>query len=288
MKCCVCKSTRWKTKFFKQGFDFVKCDLCGLLRLSPIPSVEQLDEHYSARSAIGNYRPEGAAERNNVNSQLFELIKKYVGKVPRSIFDIGCFRGEFLDIAKAAGCETWGMELQKDAAEYASSNHGGRIINALTEQFAPSDRGLQTRFDAVLASAVIEHLREPETILKAASEMLVDGGIFLIQTPNLESIMAKLMGRYWPCITAPEHIYYFGRSHLRILGKRWGFDEVAFVPHWKTLRVGYVAEQFKYFGREIFDLVNPIVSRLPRWFLNISLPFYGGEMIVVLRKHGAR
>ena len=286
--CCNCGAAVWKRVFEKQNFNFVKCRSCGLLRLDPLPSEQQLDKHYANRAVSGNYESTTDVEYQNTNLHLFNFISKRTGGRLSKIFDIGCFRGEFLDVAKTAGSETWGMELQPNAVQHANKNHEGRVFNSSIDHFSPKDSGLSNDFDVVLAAGVIEHLRQPEKIFEHASYLLKDGGYLVIQTPNYSSIVARLMGKFWPCIAAPEHVYYFGRAHIRGMAERWDFNEVACRPHWKTLRVGFVVNQFQYFGPEIYKLIRPVSSRLPKMILNIKLPFYGGEMIMVLRMKTSR
>jgi 2-polyprenyl-3-methyl-5-hydroxy-6-metoxy-1,4-benzoquinol methylase len=275
--CVVCGSTAWRLRFHKQGFDFVECRDCRLLTLSPIPSPESLAEHYSKRAVSGNYEPQKAAERLPTSVAIFDLIEKHSAR-PGRIFDIGCFDGQLLDIAKVRGWKTWGLELQGAAAQHAAKSH--HVSTATVEDYqveAPHS------FDVVSAIGLIEHVRDPLAFMSLAQRLLVPGGVLVIQTPNWGSVPARLMQRYWMPIAAPEHIYYFSHHNLKRLCARFGFDELAWQPHWKKLRMGYVFDQLSYFGEELSRPIKAIRPIIPNFVEQSWWRVYGGEMLYFAR-----
>jgi SAM-dependent methyltransferase len=275
VKCVTCHAENWRHLYHRLGWDFVRCRTCGLVRLDPIPTDEQLADHYAARFESGNYEPAKAVHRLPTLRIVFdEFPAVRCGRV----FDVGCFDGGLLDIAANAGWETWGLDYQGPAVEIARAKHQGRIAVGPLETYEPPRRD----FDVVTGVGVIEHLRQPDALTKFAARALKPGGLLIVQTPDRGSLPAAVLGRYWPPVAPPEHIWYFNRSNLRRLLGEAGFETLHVRADWRQLRIGYVYEQLGVFGPELQRLARP-VQRLPR-VLDWQVPMYGGEMLLLARR----
>lgn len=279
MVCPVCGEVRWRTVWRRLDWTFTRCDSCGLLRLDPIPSEAELAEYYGRRARAGNYELDRAGEREVDLQHVLDFAVRS-GARTGTLFDVGCFDGGLLDVAAARGWEGWGLELQEEAVEAARRRHPGRIFHGTLEGFDPQS---VPTFDLVTAIDLVEHLREPTTLFETGRRLLRPGGLLVVQTPNRESWPARLLGRYWPPIAPPEHIFYFGRSTIERIGAKYGFDRVAARPVIKRIRVGYAYQQFQYFGPEFHRLLGPVVRRLPARALATRLPLYGGEILFAAR-----
>jgi 2-polyprenyl-3-methyl-5-hydroxy-6-metoxy-1,4-benzoquinol methylase len=273
--CVTCQNEHWKHLYHRLNWDFVRCTTCGLVRLDPIPTDEQLAEHYGKRFESGNYEPSKASERLPT---LRGVFSEFASRKPGRLFDVGCFDGGLLDIAADAGWETWGIDYQGPAVEIAQTKHPGRIAVGPLETYTPP----REDFDVVASVGLIEHLRQPDSLMRFAASALKPGGLLVVQTPDRGSLPSALLGRYWPPVAPPEHIWYFNRKNLRELLKKAGFDTLHVRAHWKPLRVGYVYEQLGVFGPELQRLARP-VQKLPR-VLEWQLPMYGGEMLILAER----
>jgi 2-polyprenyl-3-methyl-5-hydroxy-6-metoxy-1,4-benzoquinol methylase len=281
MKCIVCGKDKNKVKFIKNNYQLVKCKFCGLLKVDPLPTLQVLQDFYNLRSKKGNYSPEKNKETYKVDEGLADYIEFFSIK-DKKIFDIGCFNGQLLDILKERGWETWGLEFQGPASERARINHGRQIYTGAIEDLNIED--LKEKFDVVTAMGLIEHTLNPSLLTQKIGFMLKKGGFVFIQTPNYDSLISKLFGKYWPPLAPPEHLYYFSPENPSRIFSREGIQLVKWRPHWKKLRIGYVLDQLNHFGIEIASITNRIRNFIPQKIQDYELPFYGGEIIWVGRK----
>jgi SAM-dependent methyltransferase len=245
-----------------------------------MPSDQTLSLHYQKRAASGNYSLAIANLRSMSLKYILDVsVSQMKNMNNKSFLDVGCFDGTLLNFAKEKGFSTWGIEYQKEAAQKAEESHPGQIFWGRLEDFKTDQK-----FDVITAVGLIEHLQDPLSLLKIAQNHLSDQGILLIQTPNQGSLLSRLMGRFWFCYAAPEHTFYFSRESLKKLAEDYGFEEVAYQPHYKMLPISYVYEQMSYWGKEVKSIFSIFYHLIPRPLRERSLAFYGGEMIQMFRK----
>ncbi len=99
------------------------------------------------------------------------------------VLDVGCGRGEFLELMRAAGVEASGIDLDVAMVEHCRAKElAAEQADAVTFL-----RGLpDSSVDAVFAAQVIEHLSYPDLLgfLRLACEKLTPGGILIVETVN--------------------------------------------------------------------------------------------------------
>ncbi|MFE3572630.1 class I SAM-dependent methyltransferase, partial [Bacillus subtilis] len=86
---------------------------------------------------------------------------------------------------------------------------------------------LAGRYDVVSMHHYLEHTREPFAELDAAARVLPPGGYLLIEVPDPEWPLARLLGRYWPGWSQPQHQHLFPLGNLRTALAARGFTSVA-------------------------------------------------------------
>ena len=172
----------------------------------------------------------------NVYKKYIEFLREQVGSLQgKRLLDIGCFTGDFMDLAQKEGAITYGIEIQKDAFDIAAKKHPGRILNCTFKRTV-----FKEKLDIITLFGVIEHLVNPETLLKMISDWLTEGGIIIIQTPNAALIIAKLLNKYWPPFAPIEHIHYFSKKNIKKFLENYHFTNIKVCPHFKRLSVDYV------------------------------------------------
>ena len=105
----------------------------------------------------------------------------------RNVLDIGCGRGEFLEMMQAAGIPAKGIDL--DPESVATCRH--KALDAeVADLFVYLENLPEASLDGIFCSQVVEHLppqRLPEMIRLCASR-LQRNGVLAIETPNPECL----------------------------------------------------------------------------------------------------
>ena len=230
--CPLCKGEQsqllLRSKDYNWGtpgvFKYVKCRGCGLVYENPRPTPDGIIQLYP-RYYGTTIRDPSAAPEGKINAPIHsvraQLIEHFVPAVPGSIFDIGCGSGFFLEFMRRRGWWVSGIDPSAEHIRYAKCSLGLRNIHYGSW---PLDAGIRTQVDVVTLFHVIEHIPSPVYALSALKEVLRQGGIAVIETPNVESWPTKLFGSRWVTLDAPRHVGLFSKQTLRYCLKKAGFE----------------------------------------------------------------
>ena len=284
MPCIICNGREWKFLYDRCGYDYLKCNACGLIKTDPLPTDEDVRRHHAYHAQEGHYQLSvKCGRKDSVHQAIYDYASAFVTQNmehPR-VLDLGCYTGALLDCFQADGWETWGVELQPQAAEIAKTKHADRIFCGQIEDFKVPEFG---SFDCVTAVGSIEHLSNPEVMLRVAKEALRRGGLIILQTPNTASLPAKLLGRHWPCYFPVEHIYHFSARNLRKFLKKNSIETCDVKSHWKYLEFNYFYSMSITLWPELHGILGPMYRIMPEFIRKSRLPMYGGEMLLAARK----
>lgn len=79
-------------------------------------------------------------------------------------------------------------------------------------------------FDAVVMSHVIEHVHDPEGLLRECRRILRSRGQITVVTPNAKSLGHRVFGADWRGLEPPRHLQVFTPLALRTLAEKAGFN----------------------------------------------------------------
>jgi O-antigen chain-terminating methyltransferase len=119
-----------------------------------------------------------------------------------SVLDIGCGRGEFLELMREAGVQARGIDSSLESIALCREKNLPAEIADLFEYLGGLNDG---ELDGIFCSQVVEHLppeRLPEMI-RLASSKLRRGGVIAIETPNPE------------CLAIFSTYFYLDPTHYR-------------------------------------------------------------------------
>jgi len=130
----------------------------------------------------------------------------------KSVLDVGCGAGFMIDELKVFFPEVVGIEPSVRLAQYAKRKYKIKIFNDyLTKNLVNK---INQKFDAVLASHVIEHVTNAKEFLELLGKLLKKNGILYIETPNYSSWLRKTEGRNYTFLTPPEHLFIYSKKSL--------------------------------------------------------------------------
>jgi 2-polyprenyl-3-methyl-5-hydroxy-6-metoxy-1,4-benzoquinol methylase len=211
-----------------ERYSIVQCNRCGLKYLNPRPDVSELsriypDDYYSfadtlkERSLIYKLRQKKWFRRLHYGLKHFQHRTDTL-----RVLDVGCGTGLSLDFFKEAhpNIETHGVDMSPDAAKQAGAG-GHKVLCGLFEELALP----QNYYDIVYASHIIEHVADPVGFAQKAHSVLRPGGVFFLETMNIDSVDARLFKEvHWGGYHVPRHWHFFNRDTLVALSEKTGFN----------------------------------------------------------------
>ncbi len=94
-----------------------------------------------------------------------------------------------LAAAQQAGIQrVVGLELSEAMVEKAKAEHNVEVLPILVEDYAASK---PEKFDMVVLNAVLEHVYDPDSMIRACTELLADDGALYIDIPNEDHLLAR-------------------------------------------------------------------------------------------------
>lgn len=115
----------------------------------------------------------------------YRLILAEIGTLPPSprILDIGCGNGTLLRHIRAQFDDAvlFGVEPSQEACRLALSDIASAITCADIEEFAQS--ATSNSFDLLVCSEVLEHVKDPTTVLAIAAKLLKPRGLAIFTVP---------------------------------------------------------------------------------------------------------
>jgi len=145
---------------------------------------------------------------------IFEKIRN------KKLLDIGCAYGYFLKIAGGFGFETYGIDISQHAVEQAKKKVNAKFFCRDVQDDLPFADGY---FEIITMFDVIEHLEKPYDALREIRRVLKSKGLFVITTPNVNSLLRRNMGKKWIGFGDETHIILYSIHGLKFLLRKAGF-----------------------------------------------------------------
>lgn len=214
MNCRICESSNL-TQLKWGSTNLIHCQDCDIYYLAEFPAQEKLKNYYEQEYQLKNdagYAEFRRMSRINEQYELLTFINQF--KQIKSVLDVGCDKGYFLDEARRMGIEVAGVELSTSARQYCKIV--GLDVRSSIDDF-------DTCFDAVIMNHSLEHFTDPKKIITEIKSKLFDNGLLIVRVPAFDSCWARLMKQYWIWFQPKNHYFHFTIKSLKTLVEQFGF-----------------------------------------------------------------
>jgi len=271
--CLICKKRNFEKWAKLDKFTAIKCKYCGMISVNPIPNQHDLDGYYEGY-LINNRKDRKLWEQRKL---VYDIDKKWINKFVKkgNVLDIGSSGGQFLNRFDPIEWNRIGVEVDKNAAEYAK-----RKYDILVKVGNIVDLSFDKKFDLVIIRGVIEHFIDPISILKKCSKLLKHGGyLFITATPAGDSFAFYVYREKWHLFTPPGHLHFFTVNLLSKVLKKYGLYLLDHHYQYQETPYANPVKDFKKLKNDI-KLLNK-----GKWrSVKTSMPFPGSMITAVWKK----
>ena len=239
IECLLCGNSTANRLLFQLSRPVVKCRACNLVFAVPKDSIAQsrdYNESYYRQGIYADYLEERISIGKNAGRILRELETLVRG---RTLLDVGCAAGFFLEAARARGWTVRGLDVSSYASEYARRELNLDVESGSIESTTESS----SKFDVVTLWDTIEHLSRPDLALINIRRRLKSEGMLALTTGDYGSLLRRLTGKRWRLFTDPTHNFFFDEATLKRLLNQTGFEVVRIIRTGKWVSLSMVLHQ---------------------------------------------
>ena len=220
-----------------RGLKVYLCRYCGLVQ--SLPRIDRTGTRHamavSSGADWGNVRY-GKGFRTR---QAMDALAPFIAfDAPLAVLDVGSNRGRFAKafLDKAPNARLVAVEPDERYADSSAGLPRTFLIQSRIEDTHLDDGS----FDIVHSCHTIEHLAHPFETLKDHARVLKDGGLLVIDAPNIALIGGKDIVEEW---FIDKHLYHFSNVALSRMIEAAGFTIIAHADPNDAINLLYVARK---------------------------------------------
>ena len=271
--CIICHSKNLESWAKLDYLEAKKCRNCGMISVNPHLNDEGLSKVYED---YFSHRLD-AKELFEKRKIMYEIDRDWITKFidHGKVLDVGSSGGQFLSVFDSNKWEKQGIEIDKDAAEFAKNEYDIPIKIGYFPEIS-----FEEKFDLVIIRGVIEHFSDPISVLKKCAEVIkLNGYLFITATPVGNSFAFDVYREKWHLFTPLGHIHFFTVDLLTRILKTFGMSLID--QHYQYEETPY-ANPEKDFAKIKNDII--LISQGKGDQIKTSPPFSGSMMTAVWQK----
>lgn len=230
-KCIVCQSKETVEAIrlhdhlvSKKLFVIDECQKCGFRFINNPPPESTAYKYYETEEYV-EHSDSSEGIVNSIYHQARKWMVKYKYKLINDhgrktrMLDFGTGTGYFLNYMKSRGFSVTGIEISEKARTFGRTNFGLDIYHP--EKIFESD--FPRDFSYVSFWHVLEHVYEPEKVLRRLKDLMTDDGVMIVALPNYKCLEAKTYKEYWNGYDVPRHLWHWDKSSFTAFANKSGF-----------------------------------------------------------------
>lgn len=277
-KCPLCKSEELNAQIVLQDKPLVElcqCKHCNVCFASRFPTDSAISDYYK------NYYSEQTTSKVTnddyelFSSHIFSLFNKLEYKFQKDktikLLDYGGGDGSILlALAEKLVDNNSNLKVVADVVDFEPSLVKSNHINITIKKIDDVDI-VENSYDFVVASAVLEHLRDPLHVSEKLISSIKNGGGIYIRTPYMLPIikLLKSIGINLD-FTFPAHLYDMGSEYWKWFSIRYDLDVIVSKP-------SKVETSFK---KNFFRTFSAYSLKFPWYILRSKYSYVGGWEVV--------
>ncbi|RYH76228.1 class I SAM-dependent methyltransferase [Flavobacteriaceae bacterium 144Ye] len=230
-----------------EDFQLVHNEELDMLETIPQPSANTLSEYYKSEDYISH-----TDSKRNWFEKAYHFVRgmalkrklKLINSFPvsgKTILDVGCGTGDFLQTAKNNSWNVYGIEPNEKARAIANSKTRNQVFDTNTLQEFESGA-----FDVITLWHVLEHLPNLETEIQNLNRLLKPNGRLVIAVPNFKSYDAKHYNAFWAAYDVPRHLWHFSQTSISKLFSKHNLEIEKTLPMtFDAFYVSLLSEKYK-------------------------------------------
>jgi SAM-dependent methyltransferase len=197
------------------------CRRCGLVWSNPRPSKEEVRRYYSREYRL-DYKGQATPSLRHIARSGRGALNRCRSLSPflkpgDRVLDAGAGGGEVVYVLRKLGFDAEGLEPDEQYARHARETLDVPVSTGFVQDVSfPAGS-----FDAITMYHALEHVEDPVGILAVLRRWMADGGLLLVEVPNVEARCISPAHRFHVA-----HFYNFNRVTLEATGRKAGFEPV--------------------------------------------------------------
>jgi len=245
-----------------------------------LPPKIDLVNYYETKNYISHQE-----NHKSVTAQIYFTVQKWMLAYKAGIIRKNLQKGKLLDFGGGTGAFAAYLAQKKgfkssliepnDKARIQAAKKGVSAYKSIDK--LPNGE----RFDLITLWHVLEHIEQPEKIIKELSQRLEDHGKLILAVPNFESFDAQHYKAEWAALDVPRHLWHFTTKGILQLLEKANFTFKSRHPLWfDAFYIAFLSE--KYSNKKLPFLRGMLIGLLS----NIKALFNGSysSLIFVFEK----